>query len=303
MQELQDQQPTPSNGQYIPGSALDPVLSTVRAANHLIGVYERHFAGRSRASRDARCLGELLERLLDCQHRLESLPDAATRERAADSLATVERQALMLEDECTHILNARQVQAPAERAALLATRINEQFALYRTHFAGQSRLSRRPRLLQRIINNLDDIQAELDDKALLELDDDGTSEANRKLVAEELPRLRRELGLIELEHQAASVTERAAALGVAANTELRAYNLYFAGQDRATREPERLLSICDRLTEIEWQFLDMIGQYHSEAITRSLDAVQVCLDLYLSEYEQILAIRSTAAPTPDDAAA
>ncbi|ACY14178.1 hypothetical protein [Haliangium ochraceum] len=300
MPELQHDITSPSNGVIIPNAELDPILSAIREANHITAIYERHFAGRRRASRDVRLLGELIERLGDIRERLSGFGEPGERERTVDRLAAVEQELVLFNGERGEILSARPSLAPIERAAVLATRIDEQFALYRTHFAGQLRLSRRPRLLHRVIVSLEDIRAELDDPELVALDDDGQSTGNRKLLDDELRRLRRELGMIELEHQASSSAERTAMLGASANADLRAYNLYFAAQDRGTRDLVQLRGICDRLTEIEWQFIDLSREYRSEALARSLDAVQICLDMYGSEYEHIAALQRGGATAADD---
>lgn len=280
----------PRNGQAMPGASFDPVIALIREANHVMGCYGRHFAGQARATRDLRTLDELAVRLRSLRDRMRALGDA-DRARAADRLASLDQQLALLEGEHANVRQARAAGTLAEQSSFLAVRINEQFALYRVHFAGQSRLSRRPGLLRRIITSLEDIRGELADAAFDALKDRSGHAGNLTLVEDNLVSLGRELSMIDLEHQGASLMERTAALGQAANTDLRAYNLYYAGQDRATRDPERLGHICDRLGEIELQLADMARRVHSDAVTRSLDAVQISLDLYQSEHEQVLRLR------------
>lgn len=171
------------------------------------------------------------------------------------------------------------------------------------HLAGHPYLSRRPGLIRRILANLQDLQAEAE---LLDagIPDDRAGIAapapapapdppfDHTQLAQVQETLRRELDMVELSHLGASTAERIASLGAAANQDIQAYALFFAGQDRATRDLAGLAALCDRMAEIEQQMIALALRYHSNALARSLDTVQTCLDLYQQEHAQIRAVQA-----------
>ena len=274
-------------GQPRPGALRDPALCAIREANHIMGCYGRHFAGQPRATRDLHLLGELSERLATVHERLARLPDPVQQARVADRLRGMGEQRALLAEEARHIRAARDAAMPSDRAAILAARIDQQLTLYRVHVASHPRLYCRPGLLRRIIANLEELQAEAADTGALE---QGSPHA---MLDVGLVSLRRELGMIELEHQGASTAERIAGLGGAANRIVQEYDLYFAGQDRVTRDLARLGHLCDRMAEIEQQMVDLALRYHSEGVARSLEVVQICLELYEHEHALIRATQQT----------
>ncbi|MFB2975787.1 hypothetical protein [Microseira sp. BLCC-F43] len=139
---------------------------------------------------------------------------------------------------------------------------------------------------------MEEIRDELSDPAFDALEDGGARATNLQLVAENLNSLRRELGMIELEHQASSLSERIASLGAAANTIIQEYNLYYAGQERTTRDLPRLGLMCDQLAELALQMGEVSSLVNSQANARNLEIVQGCISLYEQEYQQIAAAKA-----------
>lgn len=281
------------DGRQRPGGLRDPALCAIREANHIMGRYGRHFAGKPRATRDLHLLGELGERLASVRERLVRLPDPAQQARVADRLRGMGEQRVLLAEEQAHIRAARQAATPRDRAAILAGRIDEQLALYRVHVAGHPRLSCRPGLIRRIIANLEEIQAEAADTGAPLGHGVQDAPGQHAMLDDGLASLRRELDMIEREHQGASTAERIAGLGGAANRIVQEYDLYFAGQDRATRDLARLGHLCDRMAEVEQQMVDLALRCHSEGVARSLEMVQICLELYEHEHALIRALQHT----------
>ncbi len=135
------------------GPGFDRFAVEGAAANFVFDRYGRHFAGQSRDTRDAGLLHELVTELTGIKKRMlaagKKLPD--TLQNDVDLVqSNIDRYAAE-EREITTALTAG---TPDERADRLAFLANQQFALYQTFFAGQSRMTRRPALLKRMIENL-----------------------------------------------------------------------------------------------------------------------------------------------------
>ncbi|MUG96075.1 hypothetical protein F7734_28525 [Scytonema sp. UIC 10036] len=278
----------------------DRIFALQREFYCIVARYNRHFALKTRATRDLRQLDEFIAHLLNLKERVDALWESAetietiVQERISALQTRINADLALFEGEGEAIVATRGSQILRESTAYLADRINEQFAVYRGHFAGHPRLSRRPRLLQRAIDNLQEIHDELSDPAFDALEDGGVRATNLQLVAENLISLRREMGMVELEHQASSVAERIASLGTAANALIQEYNLYYAGQERTTRDLPRLGLICDRLAELALQMGELSSIVNSQANARNLEIVQFCLQLYEQEYQQISSAKEQA---------
>lgn len=274
----------------------DRLFALQREFYCIVARYNRHFAGKTRATRDLRQLYEFIAHLRNLKARAEALREGAetVQERIYALQTRLDAELALFEGEQEAIAATQRSENLAERAAYLADRINEQFTIYQGHFAGHPRLSRRPGLLQRVINNLEEIRDELSDPAFDALEDAGVRATNLQLVAQNLQSLHRELGMIELEHQASSVAERIASLGAAANTLIREYQLHYAAQERVTCDLARLGLLCDQLTELALQMGDVSSVVNSQANARNLEIVQFCLELYEQEYQQIAAAKAQA---------
>ena len=91
--------------------------------------------------------------------RLASTADAD--ERLAARRQQMDLNAKLYEGEVPAIREARRILAPAEEARVLAGLANQQFAWWRICFEGKTRVTRRPGLLARMIQALEEIKAEM----------------------------------------------------------------------------------------------------------------------------------------------
>ena len=118
------------------------------------------------------------------QHRNHILDQTIAPARIAPQVA-----------ERAEIIAARDRLEPGDKISTLAQLANAQFKLYEDHFAGKSRVTRRPGLLRRVIENLNEIQ-----KSMQDLRARVRSEANDRnigIVGDRLRLYRDELAAIE----------------------------------------------------------------------------------------------------------
>lgn len=236
-----------------------PALTLVRQVS---GVYTRHFAGESRATRDPEMLGELIARLEDARARLVTL-QARSPAAMAPHVQAVAQQLALYTFEQDQLRRVGDGQPPEVRASWLAARTNEAILLYRAHFEQRDRASRRVGLARRMVRTFERIELEM-----------ATDDENRPLVERLLGHVRRELDAILLAHAA---VDRLDALGHAAQAEIDLYVTAFASRDRATWDLRQLADLCDRLVEIAWQLPDLPP---SDTLTTLTGAVTTALDAY-----------------------
>jgi hypothetical protein len=268
-------------------------------ANLTFAAYHRHFAGKARNTRDLGLLAELiddLERVRDAMKELE--PSIPAGHGTREDLDLVTQNIAMYTAERGEIVEARAMGTPEEQAGALAECANGQFKVYDTHFAGKSRLTRRPALLQRMIDNLTQIQ-----DRMRTLRDQGLrtdyNDQNIQIVEESLGTYRTELEEIRKARQTTRFADLQGNLGGAANEIFKLYADNFAGQDRRTRSLQLLSDICDQLSEIGRQMWDLGRAEPSEMNDRNLQIVTEQRVMFEREYtaiEDALAGR-TAAPT------
>lgn len=179
---------------------LDSISADDRHMQHLLAHYEQHFAGRPRATRDVRALGEIIESL----DRLHGI-----RPRWIDRALTA------LREEHDQIVAAYRDGDPPGRSVTLAARASELFALYRRQIAGRAHLACRPALLRRVIISLRDIQADMSGPAFRALPEPDIHHSNLQIVDRTLTGLQHELARLEQAHEKATRAERDAALRAA----------------------------------------------------------------------------------------
>ena len=234
--------------------------------------YRRHFAGQSRTTRDLGLLSELvadLERLqveigdLWARYQSESLGQA--RNRVHESL-------LLYREERGAIAAARGAGTLGEQASILATVANAQFRLYSDHFAGKSRLSRRPARLERIVGTLTQTRDRMDALRQQGLHDP-SNERNIGVVDGRLELYRKELEAVRSARQQTSMEALVRGLGEAANAAFDQYREHFAGQDRGTRDLQLLDSILEELHDMARQMDDLDRVRDDPANQRNLAIV------------------------------
>ncbi len=263
-------------------------------ANLVFAQYHRHFADRSRTTRDLGLLAEMIDDLERIEEEMqELLPRVQGPTGPEKDLATVRENMKMYRGERGEIVEARGMGTPDEQASNLAEIANGQFKLYDDHFAGKSRVTRRPELIQRMIDNLTQVfdrMKTLREQGLrLKYNDD-----NMKVVEESLATYTSELAEIRKARQGTSFGDLQGMLGGAANEVFEEYKKGFAGQDRRTRNLETLSAICDRLSELGRQMALLGRAEPAELNSRNLQIVTDQRVLFEREYTEIEKVQRPA---------
>ena len=253
----------------------DPTLDA-RWARILSGRYHRHFGGRDRATRDLLLLDEIVS----------ALEPVAGRLKGNDRDAAL-RQLEILRAERPKIVEAQSRGSNEERVSRLATRANDQFAIYRQVFAGQERASREPQLLRRMVAALRRISGEMEG-----LKSAGVkSEQNDKNIAIVAARIDDWVGEIStIESTQAELGDKLPSyLGRAANAVFQAYRDEFQGKSRAASDPDRLHVLCELLHPIARRMARVEGEDPTNA--QNIRLVVDHLDLYEKEVALIVQAR------------
>lgn len=207
--------------------------------------YMRHFAGQSRPTRD---LGLMTEMAAEEAAWIAAMPNI-DNSRLAGRKEQMEVNHRLYTTERTAIADARYALAPSEQARVLATAANTQFGHYRLHFQGQALTSRRPALLQRVIDALEAIRV-----SMVRVREQGVDTevhaANLAKVTERITHHRNELARIKKARAEARGTAIGAALGDDANKRFESYRQNYAGKPRETRDRAALSDHCDVLHEL-----------------------------------------------------
>lgn len=257
--------------------------------------YRRHFAGKSRGTRDLGLLGEMITDL----ERIERAVDGL-RERAEEPVASIESTFKEVSEsrelyvrERTAIREARGAGTLDDQGNTLASVANDQFKLYRHHFAGKSRLSRRPALMERMVASLEVVHQRMKALEAQGLHAE-TNTRNISIVEGRLAAYREELEKIRESRQQSSLERLVSAFGEAANKVFEEYRAGFAGQDRRTRDPEALSILCDALYDLARQMDDLDRVREDERNQHNLAVVLDQLRLYEREYGLVVDARSDA---------
>ncbi|MBR58317.1 MAG: hypothetical protein CMH54_09885 [Myxococcales bacterium] len=254
--------------------------------NAISGSYHRHFAAMSRATRDPEILRELVGELNDLDAHLEGLKSELSDEMVTSLSGSISDGRNLYSSELDLIdeaANSGDLDEQANRLALLA---NHQFKIYREHFSGRSRNTRRVSLLQRVIRALEGIEVRMN-----QLDAQGTTFAanqqNVEIVRERLGMYRTEIDQIQRVKQESNLDSLMGSLGGEANEIFSVYQNEFAGQERTSRDLERLNGLCDGLHDIARQMMDLERISANETNQKNLRLVLETLDVYNREYEHI----------------
>ena len=249
--------------------------------------YRRNFAGQSRATRD---LGLLLEIVDQVDSRIRDM-DALQRSRPQDTDLKSERERLgsALERYRNELLQLRAVRLTGtreDRVGLLARLANGQFNRYRLHFANKSRISRRPALLNTIIQVLEEIQGEM-----ITLRDTGSplpqNQQNIEIVGRHLTTYRTERDALKRTHDGAVRSDRVSALAQAANQVMADYRSEFLGHPRSTRDPARLNELWELLWPIALDTEEQAKKDDSAPVAGNMQAIHDALRLYEREWRLV----------------
>ncbi|MFB6375881.1 MAG: hypothetical protein ABEN55_22825, partial [Bradymonadaceae bacterium] len=253
--------------------------------------YRRHFAGENRATRDVELLNEMISELQAIRSRMEQLNKGEEIEGLDQDIETVEANLDRYREERERILTARAEGTPDERASVLAVAANEQFSIYRELFGGHNRVTRRPALLSRVIRSLEEIRrrmVELRDEEGL---DSGENVDNIEIVEDNVSMYREELEAVEAAKEQVDADELTAQLGGAANEVFETYRDDYAGEDRSSRDLERLARMCDELYHLARQMQALDEEQGLESNAENLSVVLENLSLYQREYDAIEDVR------------
>lgn len=268
-------------------------------ANMVFSQYNRHFAGQNRATRDLGLLAEMIEDLERIGENMRELAPAIAKipnNGAQQDIDLVADTLKLYQTERGEIIEARGMGTTEEQAAALAEVANGQFKLYDEHFAGKSRLTRRPALLSRMISSLEQV---LDRMRALEVRG-GAGDFNRdniKVVEGALDTYRTELSEIRKAREGTSFGDLQGSLGGAANEIFDEYRANFAGQDRKTRNLELMGAICDRLAEVGRQMADLGRAEPTDMNANNLRIVTDTRVMYEREWQRIAEARGVRAKT------
>ena len=263
-------------------------FSTLRGeANFVFSKYHRHFSGKGRNTRDLGLLDEMIADLAGIHESMTELaPELKGQPGIQEDLTLVSDNLAMYRAEQAEIVKARAMGTADEQASALAEIANGQFNLYEAHFAGKSRSTRRPELLQRMIDNLTVVLERMKGLRI-----DGLrveyNEQNITIVEQSLGTYHTELSEIRKARQTTKIADLQGMLGGAANEVFEAYRKGFAGQDRRTRDLDLLTTICDQLGEIGKQMASLGAFEPTEQNTRNLQIVTDQRVLFEREYTAI----------------
>lgn len=254
--------------------------------------YRRHFAGKARATRDLGLLGEMIDDLTRIDRALAGLGARSDDPMIGSTREQVQQSLELYKRERGAIVEARAAGTLGEQGDMLAAVANGQFELYRQHFAGKSRLSRRPALLERIVDTLGQVHERMRALQKQGLHAEGNAR-NIGVVEGRLALYREELEKIREIRQSSTLPQLVSAFGEAANQVFDAYRETFAGQDRATRDPEALTVLCDALYDLARQMEDLDRVRDDESNQHNLAVVLDHLRLYEREYGLIVDARAS----------
>lgn len=260
----------------------------VNWANLTFGRYRRHFAGEDRRTRDRGLLTEIILELEWIEDEMSTLieEESDQQEGLGSDLQVVRSNLETYRDEFRAIERAQESGTADQQADLLARLANDQFAIYQDHFAGRARTTRRPGLLERVINQLQRIHKQMYGLQQGGLDS-AANKRNMETISKKLDVYESELEKIQEARASLSTNELAGSLGAEANDIMAEYREHFAGENRATRDLELLSLICDRMAEIAYQMRAIQRDEPLEMNEKNLGIVLDSWSLYESEYRKV----------------
>ncbi|NUO49112.1 MAG: hypothetical protein HOV80_09675 [Polyangiaceae bacterium] len=282
------------------GPAFERFSAEGTAANFVFDRYVRHFAGQSRDTRDLGLLKELVEELKGIKKRMLAVGGKKIPESLERDVEIVTQNIERYQSEEREVPKAQLTGEAEQQADRLAMLANGQFAVYQKFFAGQSRVSRRPGLLVRVIDNLKRYRT-----AMFELKNKGlNSESNAGnigIVEGRIQAYEKELAEIRKVRSQIKLADIMGSLGGAANELFEEYRRDFAGKDRTSVSLEQLNDLVDKLDEIRRQ-MDELGRVEkNESNTKNLVIVRDYQASWVREHQavkQAQAGTALASPAP-----
>lgn len=256
--------------------------------------YARSFGGRDRRTRDVALLQEIVDDLRGIRNSMASLAQSAPDQGLGRSVQQIDQQLLTYLSELEAIRNARKMGTPAEQGTRFAQLANDQFAEYERHFAGHPRLSRHPATLSRILASLDELRRGMQGLALQGFDDPSNTR-NIGIVTQRLASFRAELDAIGKARAEATLETRVTGLGAAANEVFAKYREAFAGKDRRSVDPERLVELFELLWPIAREMDEIDAEHDDDTNHANLRLVLDNAVLYAREFDAIQKVKASPA--------
>jgi hypothetical protein len=233
-------------------------------------------------------LRELTEELKGIKKRMTAIAGKKLPEPMARDVELVTSNIERYQIEEREVPKAQSAGTPEEQANRLAFLANHQFAVYQTFFAGQSRISRRPQLLVRVIDNLKRYKTamfELKSRGLKQASNDG----NIGIIDGRLKSFETELGEIRKVRSGTPLTDIMGALGGAANDLFEEYRKDFAGKDRTSVSLEQLHALVDKLDEVRRQMEELGRVEKSDMNSKNLNVVRDYQTSWVREFQAVKA--------------
>jgi hypothetical protein len=275
------------------GPTFDRFMQAGTEANVVFAQYNRHFAGQSRETRDLALLHELIEDLKQVRQRMLAIAGKKPDPLLQKDIDLVRDSLERYQTEAREIAAAQAAGTVNEQADRLAALANAQFALYATHFAGKSRVSRRPQLLKRIIDSLRGHRAKM-----FALKNSGfSSDANSNnidIVDGRVKSYEVELEEIRKVRKANKLVDIMSALGGAANELFEEYRRDFADKNRMEVSLDQLVRLLDQLGEIRRQMAELGRAEKNEVNEKNQRVVMDFLSTWIREYTAIRDAQSAA---------
>lgn len=269
------------------GPAGVAVAQVIERSSYAAHRYTRHFANQERGSRDAGMLLDVITELQAMKDEVDVHRQTLSEDGFADDVEVLERRIDLFLKERRAIAEARTEDTRDAQSGVLARAANTMFALYREGFAGQKRVSRRPELLARMIESLEDIRDRMEALVAQGFHDD-QHDRNHEIVLGRIEAWQTEVDAIREARRAAALPDLVDELWTAAQAELATYGEHFAGMTRKTRDLDKLRGICDRLDEIERQLTALAQVQAWTELDRHLSTTRDALSLYQREYDEIV---------------
>jgi hypothetical protein len=255
-------------------------------ANFVFSRYRRHFAGKARPTRDLGLLAEMIDDLTKIQQRMAPLAKKLGQPGMQSDLDLVTSNIELYKRERGEINDARQTGTQEEQADMLAECANGQFKVYQDLFAGRSRATRRPQLLQRMISNLETIKDRMQGLVKAGLRADSNTK-NIGIVEQNLAMYRTELAEIKKARASMKLSDLMGNLGGAANDAMTEYREHYAGKSRKGRDLDRLSKLCDELGELTRQMSELGRAEVHDFNVKNLQITTDNLVMLETEYEEI----------------
>ena len=256
------------------------------AANAVFHRYRRHYAGRARLSRDTEQLREMVEDLRGIADAMDVMLEQGAVASLERDRGVVQSQIELFEQELGEIESGRTTASPQEVISGGAEWANDLFAVYARQFAGLPRLSRRPRLIERMLVSLrrarDWMATVAQDAEVQEL-----ATRNVEVCTQRLTQWETELEQIRASREQTDVYDLLEAFDAELDRLTEVYDKEFAGQARGTRDLALMCGLVDRCDEVARQVADLHRAYDLEETARLMIAARDQVVVLAREYDQI----------------